>query len=210
MDALEAIRTRSTTVLFDKDKTLTESEIKELAEYALGAPSSFNLQQTRLIAVTEPEAKQRLQAVAWNQPKVGDAAVTFIVLGNLKPLDKHPELIERAMNQNGMPEEVGAKLVNGARKYYGADDNRVHDEAIRSGSLAAMNLMLAAHAKGYGCGPMVGFEPDLVKKEFGIPEQYVIVMLISVGHRAPGNPPRKPRLSLDEAFSFNTCGNFDP
>lgn len=208
MNALDAIKTRTTTQFFDKERTLTEAEIKELAECALEAPSSFNLQQTRLIAVTDPEAKQRLKAAAWNQVKVGDAALTFIVLGDLQPLQKHSELIGRAIAGGVVPEEVGAKMVKGASDYYGADPQLVRDEAIRSASLSAMSLMLAAHAKGYGCGPMIGFEPDRVKAEFGISDRYQVVMLISVGYPLAGNPARKPRLTLDEALAFNTGNGF--
>jgi len=208
MDVLEAIKTRTTTQFFDKEKSLSEAQIQELAGFALEAPSSFNLQQTRLIAVTEPEAKERLKAAAWNQPKVGDAAATFIVLGDLGALEKHPDLIGRAMRQGVVPEPVGTKMIKGAHDYYSVGKQRIHEEAIRSASLAAMNLMLAAHAKGYGCGPMIGFEPEKVKAEFNIPDRYVVVLLIAVGYALPGNPSRKPRLTVEEALSFNTCGPF--
>ena len=40
------------------------------------------------------------------------------------------------------------------------------DEAIRSGAFAAMTLMIAAQARGYATGPMIGFEPEKVKKLF--------------------------------------------
>lgn len=208
MDTLEAIKSRTTTQFFDREKLLSKAQIQELAEYALEAPSSFNLQQTRLIAVTDPAAKERLKAAAWNQPKVCDAAMTFIVLGDLNALEKHPDLINRAMREAVVPEAVGAKMLKGAHDYYSVGKQRIHEEAIRSASLAAMNLMLAAHAKGYGCGPMIGFDPDKVKAEFDIPDRYVVVMLIAVGYALPGNPARKPRLTGDEALSFNTCGQF--
>lgn len=179
-----------------------------MAECALAAPSAFNLQQTRLVVVDDPEARQRLKAVAWNQLKVGDAAATFIMLGDLKPLEKHPDLIGRAMRQGVVPEAVGAKMMDGAKTYYGAGSERVRDEAIRSASLSAMNLMLAAHAKGQGCGPMIGFDPEGVKAEFSIPDRYLVVMLIAVVRAAPGNPARKPRFSVDESLSFNAGKEF--
>src|SRR3546814_17389456 len=110
MEKIKAIKTRTTTQFCDKEKTLTEAQIKGLAVCALEAPSSFNMQHTRLIAITDPDAKQRLKAVAWNQPKVGDAALTFIVLGDLKALDKHADLTARAVKGGVLPEEVGAKM----------------------------------------------------------------------------------------------------
>ena len=166
------------------------------------------MQNTRFIAVHEPEARQRLKAAAWNQPKVGDAAATFIVLGDLQALDAHAELMQRAVSQGVIPEQIAANLVNGAHKYYGADPQRLHDEALRSGALAAMNLMLAAHAKGLGCGPMIGFDPEAVKQAFHIPDRFLVVMLLAVGYAAPGNPARKPRRTVDETLAFNTCKPF--
>ena len=82
------------------------------------------------------------------------------------------------------------------------------DEAIRSASLAGMNLMIAAQAKGFVSGAMIGFDPEGVKKVLGISDQYLPVMLIAVGQEAPGNWPRKPRFSVDKVLSFNKFKEF--
>ena len=83
------------------------------------------------------------------------------------------------------------------------------NEAIRSASLAAMTLMLAAEAHGLVSGPMIGFDPEGVQREFQIPERYLPVMLVAVGHPAPGNWPRKPRLPLGEVLAYG-MGAFLP
>jgi len=71
-----------------------------------------------------------------------------------------------------------------------------------------MNLMIAAQAKGFVSGAMVGFDPEGVKKVLGISDRYVPVMLIAVGPEAPGNWPRKPRFSVDQVLSFNKFKEF--
>ena len=53
-----------------------------------------------------------------------------------------------------------------------------------------------------------GFDPEQVKKIFGISDRYVPVMLITLGYPAPGNAPRKPRLSVDEVLAFNQGREF--
>jgi hypothetical protein len=50
---------------------------------------------------------------------------------------------------------------------------------------------------------MVGFDPAGVKREFGISDRLLPVMLLTVGYAAPGNWPRKPRLGVDDVLSFN-------
>lgn len=191
--------------MFDSSRSLTEDEIKELVEYAAESPSSFNIQHWRFIAVTEKEAKERLKAVAYNQPKVADAAVTFIVLGDLRGHEKLEQIYSPLVDSMGQ-EKVNATI--GMAKGMYANEQNARDEAIRSASLAAMTLMLAAEAKGLVSGPMIGFDPEGVKREFGISDRYVPVMLIAVGYEALGNFPRKPRLKVDEVLAFNKGKEF--
>jgi nitroreductase len=43
-----------------------------------------------------------------------------------------------------------------------------------------------------------------VKREFQISERYLPVMLLAVGYPAPGNWPRKVRLSVSEVLTYGT------
>ncbi len=208
MDILEAIKQRVSANKFDPAATLSEDEIKELVGYATEAPSSYNIQHWRFIAVTTPEDKARLKAVAMNQPKVADAAVTFIVLGDVRGYEKLPIILQRAMDAGLINEQAAAGWEKMATTPYANDERFARDEAIRGASLAAMNLMLAATAKGLASGPMIGFDPDGVRREFNIADRYVPVMLIAVGPAAAGNWPRKPRLTVDEVLAFNAGREF--
>jgi nitroreductase len=77
------------------------------------------------------------------------------------------------------------------------------DEAIRSASLAAMTLMLAAHGKGLVSCPMVGFDADGLAREFGLDLACEVpVMLVTVGYPAAGNGPQKPRKPLLDVLEF--------
>src|SRR5215475_15396134 len=80
---IECILSRSATKYYDPAATLTDEQIRELVRIATTAPTSFHLQNWRFIAVRTPEAKARLRPIAWGQPKVTAAAVTFIICGEL-------------------------------------------------------------------------------------------------------------------------------
>jgi nitroreductase len=86
----------------------------------------------------------------------------------------------------------------------GLDNNpeRQRDEAIRSASMGAMTLMLAAQGMGLVSGPMIGFDPAGVAKEFNLTTDDVPAMLVAVGYSAPGNWPQKPRLPVKEVLSI--------
>lgn len=208
MDTLQAMRERISAKKFDSSHQLSEAEVKELVEYAAEAPSSYNIQHWRFVAVTDQAAKERLKAVAYNQPQVTEAAVMFIVLGDLRGHEKLRDILQRAVDAGDLSASMADTWANQAGRGYTSNPQFARDEAIRSGSLAAMNLMLAAQAKGLASGPMIGFDPAGVKREFGISERYLPVMLIAVGRAASGNAPRKPRLTADEILSFNAGREF--
>lgn len=202
MNTTEVIRRRISTNRFDTQRSLAEEEIRELVEYATQAPSSYNIQHWRFVAVTRQDDKERLKAVAYGQQKVADAAVTFIVLGDLEGHKKLDGILQRAEKEGILDASMRQAWVGQSEGRY-ADPRNARDEAIRSGAMAAMVLMLAAGDRGLASGPMIGFDPEGVKREFKIADRYVPVMLLTVGYATEGNWPRKPRLSVDEVLAFH-------
>ena len=204
-NTLDSIKHRVSANAFDTTKPLSKAEIEELVSYALEAPSSFDIQHTRFIAVVDAAQKEKLKGLSWNQQKVADAAVTFIILGDLQGHEKLPDLVGRAVKAGVFEQGVADYLVNGAAGFYSnyTNERLVRDEVIRSASFAAMNLMLAADAKGLVSGPMIGFDSAGVQKAFNIPARYVPVMMLAVGHAKPGNWPRKPRLTVAETLAYD-------
>lgn len=197
-DTLSIIKNRTSANNFDPTHVLSTAEIEELVSYAQHAPTAFNLQNWRVVAFSSKAQKEALKAAAYNQQKVVDAAVTFVVVGikdGYKEIGRlaKPLLDAGAIDQAAYDGWVGMTV--------GSHENNPqlqHDEALRSASLAAMTLMLAAQAKGFVSGPMSGFVPDQVAKVANLGPNEVPVILIAVGRAADGNWSRKPRRALNE------------
>lgn len=205
---LQLIKERISTNRFDKTRNLSDDEIRELVEYAGQAPSSYNIQHWRFVAVASAEGKARLRALAYNQAKVEEAAVTFIVLGDLRGYEMMPEVAAAAVTAGQIDEKRAESWVTTTHKLYAGKEQFARDEAIRGASLAAMTLMIAAQAKGLSSGPMIGFDPEGVKQAFGIADRYLPVMLLTVGYPAPGNAERKPRLGAERILAFEQGSGF--
>ena len=199
---IDAIRQRTSANNFDPTHVMSREDITELVSLATESPSSFNMQNWRFIAVTSPEAKQRLKAAAFNQPKVGDAAVTFVVVGEVGGHQHLPRLIKPMLDAGAINQAAYDGWIGMANGLYEGKDRFQRDEAIRSASLASMTLMLAATGKGYASGAMIGFDPAAVSAECGLAAHEVPVMLIAVGRPSAGNWPRKVRRSIDEVLSL--------
>ncbi|MER8926339.1 nitroreductase family protein [Mesorhizobium sp. M0859] len=165
--AISLIERRMSANRFDASHALTDAEIEELARLATRAPSAYNLQNWRFIAVRTPEAKARLRSVAHGQVKVQEAAVTFIICGVLPDHAALDARLRPFVEAGFMPADMASGWQEGARAQY-ADPLAARDEAVRSATLGAATLIFAAEALGLVSGPMAGFDAEGVAREFGL------------------------------------------
>lgn len=193
------IERRTSANLFDASHVLSVAEVEELTRLATRAPTAYNLQNWRFIALRAPEAKMRLRRLAHGQAKVSEAAVSFIVCGRLPEHADIPIRLSPFVEAGFMPVQMAAGWQEGARTQY-ADSQVARDEAVRSATFGAATLLYAAEALGYASCPMVGFDAKGVMREFGLDSREVPVMLVAVGRAAPGNWPQKPRRALAEVL----------
>ncbi len=202
-DMTSAINGRTSANNFDPTHVMTQAEISGLAQLANQTPTSFNQQNWRLVAVNTPAAKARLKAAAFNQPKVGDAAVTFVVVGKVGGHKDLPALIKPMLDGGHIDQAAYDGWIGMANGMYEGKDQFQRDEAIRSASMAAMTLMYAAHSQGLVSGAMIGFDPAAVSAECKLAANEIPAMLIAVGRPAPGNWPRKVRRAVADVVSFS-------
>ncbi|WP_373974045.1 nitroreductase family protein [Chitinibacter sp. SCUT-21] len=185
---------------FDPTHTLDAAQISELIRLATLAPSAYNGQNWRFIAVQSPEGKQQVLQHAYGQQKVADAAVCFIVCGRL---DLHTQLAQNlapSLAAGIMSAELVANMVHYATEAFGNQPQNQRDEAIRSASLSAMSLILAAQGMGLASCPMTGFDAAGVAQTFGLSNDEIPVMLIPVGRAAEQNWPQKPRRAVADVL----------
>ena len=153
------------------------------------------------------EDRERLCRAAFDQQQVRIAPVTFIVLGDLKGLEKLPRINREAVETGALPESKASAWERLAADIY-ADPRVARDEALRSASLASMTLMLAAEARGLASGALSGFDVDRVCADFEIEPRHLPVMLIAVGCPAKIDRRQQPRLGVDEILSFDRSRRF--
>jgi len=206
MNVAEALSARLSINNFDASATIDAAELTELVRLAQEAPSSFNIQFTRFVAVTDPEVKAKLKAAAWGQPKLADAAAVFVLVGDLKAHEAYAVRTRAAAAAGFIPTELAERLVGMASGFYN-NPAMAREEAARSAGLSGMALMLAAEDRGWVTCPMIGFDAKAFGEILGLTEQYTALLTIVVGKPAAGNMPRKARLATADVLRFN-AGNF--
>ena len=187
---IECILSRSSAKYYDPAATLSDDQIRELVRIGTTAPTSFHLQNWRFIAVRTPEAKARLSPIAWSQPAITDAAVTFIVCGQLADSGVIPERLAPLVEAGIMPAKMVPDWEIPARDLYMEYPQRQRDEAVRTGTFGAAAMIYAARSMGLGTTPMIGFDAEAVARQFALGEDELQVMLLSIGPVRSGYWPQ--------------------
>ena len=199
---IDTILSRSAAKYYDPAATLSDDEISELVQIGTSAPTSFHLQNWRFIAVRSHEAKAKLSPIAWHQPAITEASVTFIVVGQLADSSVIPERLAPLVAAGVMPAAMVPDWEIPARDLYMEYPQRQRDEAVRTASFGAAAMMYAARSLDLGSTPMIGFDAEDVAREFGLAENEIPVLLLSIGKERSGNWKQKPRRPVTEILDL--------
>lgn len=200
--SIMTIKERSTTNLFDASRSIPDEQIEELIYLATTAPTAFNLQNWRFIAARTADAKSKLRKLAWDQAKVTEAAVTFIVCGQLADHRTIPDRLGPTVDAGIMPASMVQGWEGAAKDLYHEQPQQQRDEAVRTATFGAATLIYAAQAMGLGSSPMIGFDAQAIGREFALAPGEIPVMLLAIGYATPQNWPRKPRRPLSQVLQL--------
>lgn len=200
MELLSAVRQRRSVKYFDAAHKLTEDELRHLLGHAFLAPSSFNMQNWHVVVVDDQSQQDKLCAAAWNQAQVKDCSITLVLAGNLKGYEKVARFTRKA------PEDVQKMFAGMVEGFYKDNEQMQRDEALRSVSLLAQNIMLIAKDMGLDSCPMIGYDAAKVAEIVGLPEDCPPLMMITVGKAVKNAQDRMGLFDFEEVVSLNSFG----
>ena len=169
-----------------RDEPVSDDLLRELYDLLKMAPTSANCSPGRFVFVRTPEAKQRLKPALsmGNVDKTMAAPATVIVAEDPRFYDQLPKLFPHA----------------DARSWFAGNAQLAATTASRNAVLQGAYLIMAARSLGLDCGPMSGFDNEVVDREFFAASGYRSNFLINLGHGIAGQlHPRAPRLEFNEA-----------
>ena len=187
LDALNQIFLKARTRNGWQATPVPEALLRDIYDIAKMGPTTTNSQPQRIVFVTSPAGKKKLEpALAeGNRAKTMAAPVVAIFAYDLKFYEHLPTQFPH--NQS-------------ARSWFEGKDAAILDAAFRNASLQAAYFMIAARAKGLDCGPMSGFDQAMVNAAFFPDGRFKSNFICSLGHGTDDMLfPRGPRLSFEEA-----------
>ena len=165
-----------------QDRTVSEIVLRRLFDLMKMAPTSMNISPARIIFVKTEQGKEKLKPalVSGNVEKTMTAPVCAIIGHDLDCWKQLPKLF---------PYKDMMSL-------FSNNPDFVLSTAFRNCSMQGAYLIMAARALGLDCGPMSGFDNDLIDKEFFPGTAVKSNFLCNIGYG------RKEKLS-DRAPRFN-------
>ncbi|EKD38264.1 MAG: hypothetical protein ACD_75C00797G0003 [uncultured bacterium] len=204
MNFKDIIEKRRAINFFDPEQEVTTELLHGMIDLAARAPSSFNLQPWNLMVLRGKEEKEKLKALAWNQPKVGEAPVVLIVLADKNSWREGHPTVEKNWQEmvkaGAMKPAQRDWFLGAAKSLYDWSPDANLAFAAKNAGFFAMSLMYAATSLGLSSHPMDGFDHEGVRKAFNIPDNFWIPLLLAVGYKKPGLElqPAKWRKSREE------------
>lgn len=167
MEAIECIKGRRSVRRYKEgvEGKVKEEDLQTILDCAIMAPSAGNLQPWKFYIIRNREIKEELAAAAYGQDFIAQADVCIVVVAM-------PEISSRVYGSRG-------------EKLY----------CIQDTAAAIQNILLAAHALGYGSCWVGAFNENKVRNILSIPQKEIPVALIPIG--VPDESPRAPRRKKD-------------
>jgi nitroreductase len=178
----QAIRERRSTPSFTGEP-IPASDLRQILDAGLHAPSGYNMQPWRFIVVQHPEQKKRLRAASYNQAKVEEASAVIVACGDRDGWRKDLEEMLRLGRAAGMPESYAAQAAATVPDYLSSfTDEQMIGWLNKQVTIALTSMMWMAEVLGYDTAPMEGFEQKRVCETLRLPMSYWVVSLLAIGH----------------------------
>ncbi len=186
MELLKNLNWRYATKKFDTTKKVSNNDLEKLKEAIQLSVSSYGLQLYKVLIIENPEIREQLKPVSWNQNQITDASHLFVFC-NYK--DATPEAIDGFIKQTAETRNLDLERLNGYGDFIKEKLNEKTPEEktswLKSQTYLALgNLLNACAELKIDACPMEGFEPDAYNKILGLDKKGLNAAVIApIGYR---------------------------
>jgi nitroreductase len=183
---LEKLGWRYATKKMDPAKSVPEEKVERILEAIRLAPTSSGLQPYEVILVTNPDVREKIKAVAWNQAQITDGShlLVFAAWDNYTA-DRINGMFDLVNEERGFTNEGWENYRKMLLGNYTPRDPQVnYEHAARQAYIGLGVGLTAAAFEGVDATPMEGFEPEKVDEILGLRERGLrSVVIVPLGYR---------------------------
>ncbi|AZZ35813.1 NAD(P)H-dependent oxidoreductase [Bdellovibrio sp. qaytius] len=182
----EALQWRYAVKKFDTTKKISTQDWQTLTESLTLAPSSYGLQPWKFLVIENPQVREKLKAVSWNQTQVTDASHFVVILARDKvDADFVQKYVNRVAEVRGLPVDAldGYKNMM-IENVANSPEEQSRHWAKRQAYIAMGFLLETAALLKVDSTPMEGFDPKAYDKILGLEDSgWNTTVVVALGYR---------------------------
>lgn len=182
---LEKLNWRYATKKMDPSKRVEPEKLELILEAIRMAPTSSGTQPFEVFVVKNPELRDKIRAVGWDQAQITEASdlLVFAAWDNYST-DRIDGVVAQMEDERGKSEMLTGYFENLKGMYLPRDAEVNYNHAARQAYIALGFALIAAAEAGVDSTPMEGFDPEQVDEILGLKEKGLrSVILLPVGYR---------------------------
>lgn len=183
----ERLAWRYATKKYDAGKVVPAEKLERIIEAVRLAPTSSGLQPFELLVVTNPEIREKIKAVAWNQSQITDCShlLVFAAWDDITA-DRVNMMFDLTNDIRGFKNEGWENYRQSLLQIVGGRTKEENYQAAARQAYIGLGIALTAAAfEEVDATPMEGFDPAAVDEILGLgSRQLRSVVLMPLGYRA--------------------------
>ncbi|MBV2167638.1 MAG: NAD(P)H-dependent oxidoreductase [Bdellovibrio sp.] len=204
----EALEWRYATKRYDATKKISSQDWETLKESLRLAPSSYGIQPWKFFVIENPETREKLKAVSWNQAQVTDAS-HYVVFIYKEEIDE--AFIQKYIDEISKVRNTPVESLDGLKNMLTQNLGKAPEEKIRVWSqrqayIAMGFLLQTAALLKIDATPMEGLDPAAYDKILGLEGSgWKTVATVALGYRHSEDAfqnMKKVRYPEDSVFTF--------
>ena len=205
-DVIDALKWRYAVKRFNPDKKLKDSQIDKLIEGLSLTATSMGLQLMEFLVISNPDLKEQLQPLAFNQPQIHESSHLIVMCRKTSvSVEDIDSLIQLSIDKRNLDPEADnikgyANMLKSTLKMPPAQQQIWMDNQVY---IAMGNLMTICAVEKIDACPMEGFDRNKVNQLLGLPQKGLqSVLICALGYRSEDDKYqhltkiRRPKKSL--------------
>lgn len=206
MQLIEHLNWRYATKKMDASKKVSDKDIAVVKESIQLAASSYGLQPYRVLEIKDPQLREELRPLSWNQSQVTEASHFFVFCNQMTVTD---EDVDRLIQLKAEINQIDLDKISGygdfiKGKLTEKTETDMFHWTAKQTYLALSNAMNACAELRIDCTPMEGFDTKAYNEKLGLTEEGLnACVLLAIGYRHQEDTAqhsKKVRKSLDDLF----------
>ena len=186
MTLLQKLKWRYATKKMNPAKAVPQDKVDRIVEAIRLSASSSGLQPYELFVVTNPEVREQIKAIAWNQAQVteGSHLLVFAAWDNYTA-ERINAMFDLTNDERGFKSEGWENYRQMLLKNYPAREAEVNfQHAARQAYIGLGTALIAAAEEQVDATPMEGFDPAALDEILGLKARGLrSVVILPLGYR---------------------------